>query len=32
MWREEKVKVDIPENIETVETKNLSSLQGFDEN
>ncbi|MDD5770355.1 MAG: hypothetical protein PHE25_05285 [Candidatus Gracilibacteria bacterium] len=32
MWRDEKIKVDIPENAEIVETKNLSSFQGFDSN
>lgn len=32
MWRDEKIKVDIPENIETIEIRNLSSFQGFDSN
>ncbi|MDD5770397.1 MAG: hypothetical protein PHE25_05500 [Candidatus Gracilibacteria bacterium] len=32
MWRDEKIKVDIPENAEIVEMKNLSSFQGFDSN
>ncbi|MDD5770493.1 MAG: hypothetical protein PHE25_05985 [Candidatus Gracilibacteria bacterium] len=32
MWRNEKIKVDIPENAEIEKTKNLSSFQGFDSN
>jgi hypothetical protein len=30
MWRDEKIKVDIPENAEIVEVRDLSSFQGFD--
>lgn len=32
MWRDESIRVDIPEGAEIVETKNLSSFQGFDSN
>ena len=32
LWREENIKVDIPDNAEVVETKNLSSLQWYDSN
>jgi hypothetical protein len=32
MWRDDKIKVDISETAEIVETKNLLSYQGFDSN
>ncbi|MDD3793946.1 MAG: hypothetical protein PHI37_03980 [Candidatus Gracilibacteria bacterium] len=32
MWRDEKIKVDIPENSEIVEVKDLNNFQGYDSN